>query len=79
MAKKRILWISDIHLSNELISDTKKAIDSFIEAIRVIDPSPDYLIITGDIALDGEMNDAYDNFKLLIIDKVKKYLQKLLY
>jgi len=67
----KLLWLSDIHLDGmNLKRNTQNLIDSFVKKLKDFD-NIDVLVISGDIAKNGESEKHYDRFKEKILEPIK--------
>lgn len=74
----QFLWISDIHLkSNPKEDGSRELIRRFVDEVNG-STFFDFLIISGDVAFSGDSEDAYTDFKKLIIDPIKSRIGKII-
>ncbi len=60
-----IAQLSDVHLGFDPFNPheyNRQRLDAVLAALRALEPAPDLLIVTGDIANDGDDEDAYSRF-----------------
>ena len=75
---KRILWISDIHLSASPSPDAKTLIDKFVEKVNEEEMNFDFLVISGDIAFSGENKKSYKNFREWLVNPIKDKIDQII-
>ena len=66
-----IAQITDIHLGFDPINPdelNRKRLDRVLAVLRGIDPRPDLMLVTGDIANDGDDAQSYDRYAAAIAD-----------
>lgn len=69
---KRILWISDIHLNGkDTARPSERLISSFMASLKELEVTPDFFVISGDIAKSGSDEAHYQQFRELLIEPVK--------
>jgi Icc protein len=66
-----IAQITDIHLGFDPTNPdefNRLRLDATLEALRALDPSPDLLLVTGDIANDGDDSQSYQRYREALAD-----------